>query len=126
MNIRLATCLACAGVIFGASSVPGDQLPSISVDDHLIHFLEYMCFGALLAWWRAHIPSISAGKALLQATFLGSLYGITDELHQYFIPGRFPDPSDWVADTLGTVAGALIIFSLLLIRAWRSDSANAR
>jgi VanZ family protein len=98
----------------------------MSVDDHFMHAVAYLCFGALLAWWRIYVPSISAGKALLQATFLGSLYGITDELHQYFIPGRFPDPSDWVADTLGAAAGALITFSLLLILGWKSRSRKAR
>jgi VanZ family protein len=32
---------------------------------------------------------------------LSSLYGISDELHQSFVPGRTPDVHDWIADTWG-------------------------
>ncbi len=48
-------------------------------------------------------------KALLQAVILGCLYGMTDELHQYFVPGRSTSATDWLADTVGTTAGATIM-----------------
>lgn len=34
-----------------------------------------------------------------------SLYGATDEWHQYFVPGRACELGDWVADTLGGALG---------------------
>ena len=27
---------------------------------------------------------------------LGALYGITDEWHQMYVPGRMPDVADWL------------------------------
>jgi len=39
---------------------------------------------------------------------LATLYGISDEVHQAFVPGRNASPWDVVADGLGGVMGALI------------------
>ena len=47
--------------------------------------------------------------------FLGSLYGLADELHQYFVPNRYADPVDWVADTLGSAIGAIAVLALFLV-----------
>jgi len=35
-----------------------------------------------------------------------SLYGVTDEWHQSFVPGRASSAADWVADTLGAAVAA--------------------
>jgi VanZ family protein len=122
MNLRLALCIAYAGVIFGISSVPGDRLPSISVSDYFIHFLEYFALGSLLMWWRLHNSVASIAGALCQAIFFGSLYGLVDELHQYFVPNRCADPVDWVADTLGSAVGAIAVLALFLVFSKRSAS----
>ena len=122
MNIRLALCIAYAGVIFGISSVPGSRLPSISVNDYFIHFLEYVALGSLLMWWRLHNSALSIAGAMCQAIFLGSLYGLADEFHQYFVPNRHADPVDWVADTLGSAVGAIAVLALFLVFSKRSVS----
>jgi VanZ family protein len=41
------------------------------------------------------------------AVLAGSLYGVTDEWHQSFVPGRTPAADDLVADAVGSLAGAL-------------------
>jgi VanZ family protein len=122
MNLRLALCIAYAGVIFGISSVPGNRLPSISASNYLIHFFEYVALGMLLMWWRLHNPSASIAGALCQAIFLGSLYGLADELHQYFVPYRCADSVDWVADTMGTAIGAIAVLVLFVVFSKQSDS----
>ena len=122
MNLRLALCIAYAGVIFGISSVPGNRLPSISVSDYFIHFLEYVALGSLLMWWRLHNSAVSIAVALCQAIFLGSLYGLADELHQYFVPYRCADSVDWVADTMGTAIGAIAVLVLFVVFSKQSDS----
>jgi VanZ family protein len=48
-------------------------------------------------------------KARLASAVLGSFYGMTDELHQLFVPGRTCDVWDWTADTLGVVLGIVIV-----------------
>jgi len=120
MNLCLALCIAYAGVIFGISSIPGNRLPSISASDYLIHFFEYVALGTLLMWWRLCNPAISIAGALCQAIFLGSLYGLADELHQYFVPYRCADPVDWVADTLGSAVGAFAVSVLFIVFSKRS------
>ncbi|HZG65968.1 MAG TPA: VanZ family protein [Herpetosiphonaceae bacterium] len=45
----------------------------------------------------------------LLALLLTALYGLSDEYHQSFTPGRSPDAGDWLADVLGAVA-ALWLF----------------
>ena len=37
---------------------------------------------------------------------LAAAYGITDEVHQYFVPGRMGIWQDWVADAVGALLGA--------------------
>ena len=40
------------------------------------------------------------------AIIAASIYGASDEYHQYFVPGRVCDWVDWVADTLGATLAA--------------------
>lgn len=95
---------AWAALIFYMSSRPGNTLPGgFSVQ---AHFIEYAILAALLVW------ALAGGRswvvALLLAVVLASLYGITDEFHQRFVPMRVPDVADWLTDTLGAFAGAAI------------------
>lgn len=71
------------------------------------HFTEFCLLGAALAnALRWHLP---LRQSLGVAVLLGSLYGITDEIHQLFVPGRSCDPADWLVDTIATTVGALLI-----------------
>ncbi len=63
--------------------------------------------------------SRSKGEAIAIASILASFYGITDELHQAFVPMRTPDVTDWGLDTLGAFAGALVV-------AWLVDALRQR
>ncbi len=70
------------------------------------HFCEYLVFGVLL--FRAvglTAPGRSRWWAALVAVALASTYGVADELHQAFVPGRLCDPADWLTDTLGAALG---------------------
>ena len=58
---------------------------------------------------------LATGRPLL-AVLLASLYGISDEFHQSFVPGRDADLFDWVADTLGA---ALAVSTALFLIRWR-------
>ena len=42
-------------------------------------------------------------RHLVWAIVIASLFGVSDELHQHFTPGRSMDVLDWVADTTGAV-----------------------
>jgi len=101
-------------VLFYLSHQPTLDTPMLfSGQDKLFHALAYGILGFLLLGSRA--PSTHGFNTLQirSSILIASLYGISDEFHQYFIPGRNADVWDWVADTLG----ALIAVSLL---AWLS------
>jgi VanZ family protein len=97
-----------ASLIFYLSSLE-NPLPELTprVSDKVLHALEYAGLALLLA--AALLASgLRAGRAALVAVLAASLYAATDELHQSFVPGRVCDLGDWVADTLGALAGAAV------------------
>ena len=92
------------------------------------HFCEYLVLGAALTnALRFHLkPEGAAGAALVakpvdalskwapaMACALSSVYGVTDEFHQIFTPGRSCDPADWAVDTVAAALGALICYFML-------------
>jgi VanZ family protein len=95
-----------AGVIFYMSSQPDVALPSV-LDERAIHPIEYTVLGILIVRALAGgLPArITLGTALL-GIVLTTAYGLTDELHQMFVPGRFADWNDVVADAIGGTLGA--------------------
>ena len=99
----IAYCL----IIFIQSSYPSpDQLPNVTHLDKLLHFIAYACLGAL--WLRAfNTLSIRNNPKLVivLSIFLSSLYGISDEIHQHFVPFRHADAVDAVMDIIGSVVG---------------------
>jgi VanZ family protein len=106
-------------VIFIGSSIPGYDVPELPAPDYILHAIEYAVFGGLFFWWRFYDSgNVSRnnsfiGKCLLITVSTGSLYGMIDEIHQAFIPGRSPDIKDWMADILGCLVGAVIALILL-------------
>lgn len=77
----------------------------------LAHFCEYALFGFLIQ--NALGCTLPARRAALLAVVIASAYGVTDELHQLFVPGRACDPVDWLVDTAGATLGALIAWRAL-------------
>jgi VanZ family protein len=103
-----------AGLIFYFSSQPSgspvlERFPLAAGAGHyggygLLALLLYRALAGSLKFWAAG----AAGKALL----LALLYGASDELHQYFVPGRQASPADLLVDGAGAAS------ALLLIRLW--------
>ena len=58
------------------------------------------------AFRRAAGPAV-AGQAAVLAIVTASVYGLTDEVHQAFVPLREASWQDWLADTMGAVIGAI-------------------
>lgn len=94
-----------AGVIFWLSSKPSTGLPGPF--SPAAHFVAYAILGALL--WLALGGMRGSARAAVVAVVLASLYGITDEYHQSFVPNRMPDPVDWIVDTLGALTAVLAL-----------------
>lgn len=69
------------------------------------NLLHIPLFAGLSYLWIKYFQCQSrAGKSLvIKVLLICGLYAISDELHQYFIPGRFASFSDWVLDIIGVV-----------------------
>lgn len=95
-------------VVFCFSSLSRLGMAS-RVPDWISHPIEYGVGGALLCRALAPRPGRPAGLgAAFAATILATAYGITDEYHQSFVPGRTADPADVAKDFVGGGAGALL------------------
>ena len=71
--------------------------------DKFIHFFLYMGFGLVLNLTIRSYRDGFATSALLAVGF-GSVYAITDELHQIFTPFRSASVLDFLADFFGILA----------------------
>lgn len=105
-----------AALIFRLSSVP--VLPSPpGVSDKLAHAVTYgvlagaCLLGATGGQWRRIGP-----RSVRLAIILAVIYGVSDEFHQSFVPGRTPDVLDVLADAVGAVVavGAAWLSAILL------------
>jgi len=95
-------------VIFGLSSLSGSSVPE--GPPALGHFVLYVILGAL---YYFTLPGDKRGwRVVVLAIVLASAYGVSDEFHQSFVPGRTPDVMDWLVDTAGAT------LAVLAARAW--------
>lgn len=96
-----------AGLIFCLSSIPQPQLPRVMpLPDYLLHFLEYLPFGFLLARaFKNTKKDCSVKKAILYGSVAVVIYALSDEFHQWFVPGRNASLLDIASDTFGALVG---------------------
>jgi VanZ family protein len=105
---RWAIVVVYAAVIFGLSAQEDLALPMPTLlSDKVYHAIEYAGFAAILA------VALRAGGSrfiLVRAALLAILYGLADEYHQQFVPGRQADVADVAADAVGAVVACLLLF----------------
>ena len=113
-----------AGVIICATSIPSSFLTLPGQQgylDKVVHFCLYSVFAWLLARHGFGIAGRWTSTAL--AVIVASAFGVVDEWHQQYIPGRSSEYADWQADTLGAAAGSLA-YGLLSRRRVPSSSSQ--
>ena len=112
-----------AGLIFLLSSLPAtrysgaenalDFIPGL---DYIVHGVLYFVLASFIYFTlRAFLPT---RKSLLMAdaVVLTLLYGVSDELHQSFVPGRTSSVLDLVADVAGAVCAVSLWAAVLWVR----------
>lgn len=112
----------CLMIFFLSSqSTPSRHLPGFlfEMSDKLLHALEYGVLGLLLyrAFKHTFRPVGSMGLAILGAF----VFGLSDEIHQWFVPNRQADFWDLFADTLGAAIVILLWTFITRIRQSRQD-----
>lgn len=101
------------GIIFYLSHLPGDviKLPQIFGLDKAAHLIIYSILAAAFLFGIKPFSHSSNRAAFVVTTiFFCILFGISDEFHQSFIPGRSVSVWDLVADALGGLLVAVFWF----------------
>ena len=120
--------LAGMGGLFYASSLPGDRihLPPFPYSDKAVHAAAYALLGMLISlrgplrrWLAPAGDGQLARGSDITGLALGILYGVSDEIHQLFVPMRSFDYADMAADALGVALGFWIFRRMARYRARR-------
>ncbi|HET6231994.1 MAG TPA: VanZ family protein [Longimicrobiaceae bacterium] len=107
-------------MLFIVSSFHHVPSPHIDNFDKVEHGTAYAVLGFLIE--RAWTLSGGRGRGWLIPFVAGSLYGVSDEIHQVFVPGRSADPRDWIADSAGVLLGIFIYTRLAARRTARASA----
>ncbi len=109
-----------AGLIFylSAQAHPEEHMPFVThFSDKVLHAVEYAVLGALCyRALRGSGQDVWRLQAIPAAILLASLYGVSDEVHQAFVPFRDSNWLDWLADTVGAVIGVTVMHRVLSLR----------
>lgn len=107
--IRWAPAVAMMALIFFFSSIPAKEVPDFGIIDLLMkkggHFFGYALLSLAYFWGIGKVGR----NARLLAWALATLYGASDEIHQFFVPGR----GSWIVDVAIDSAGAALAMLLI-------------
>ena len=111
--LSLLLAVVWAGLIFILSSQPGTHVPLLFAgQDKLLHALVFSVLGFLVL---GAMKPAGRGYTWIQFVFaiaLTGVYGVLDEVHQHFVPGRVTDIYDALADFTGAILGAGVLYAL--------------
>jgi len=96
---------------------------SLPISDKVVHLGLYTVLGVALAYVR--FRGVRTIPHLVMIT-IGALYGVSDEWHQSFVPGRSPSAADWGADVAGVVIGYGLLMLLVNRLARRTGRAEPK
>ena len=112
--------------IYGLSSLPGDIDPEdaglygiIAWTPPAVQNLLHLPLFGLLAWlwWHSLRGWIQRSRVLLLSAFLLTAgYGMADEWHQLYVPGRYASLTDMLLNAVGALVSVWLIH-----RSGRSD-----
>jgi len=116
-------CLA----IYIQSDLPASEhIPSFEFSDKALHFLAYAVMGILFyrAYQTLRIKD-NLRMLILLSVVSASLYGISDEIHQYYVPFRDAEILDAIANFLGAICG-VILYHLWAVSRGRGQKTEVR
>ena len=101
--------LYCLLIFIQSANPSPEQIPSIPFVDKVLHFTAYAIMGILFyrAYQTLRIKD-NIQLLMLLSVVSASLYGISDEIHQSFVPFREASVGDVIADTIGAFSGVYL------------------
>jgi VanZ family protein len=111
-----APVIAYMAMLFGFSSLSTLPSPPGDFSFYDVHLAAYA--GLAIVTTRATANGVRdvSWRAVVAAIVISSLYGVSDEYHQRFVPGRSFDVFDMLADTIGSIVGASAVGAWSIIR----------
>lgn len=125
-NLLAGGALGWAAFIFMLSSQPGnrfdeaeDFLDFVPAADFFAHIVIYFVLATLVhAVLRIYLPR-RKHLLMIDTVIFSLLYGVSDEFHQSFVPGRSVSASDLLADVLGAALAVTLWLAVTRIRRYR-------
>ena len=109
INIYLIFSLLYMVLIFFLSSYPTPiRTPSFALFDKIVHMVEFGVL-ALLIYLALRDTNAAKHHLFVLAFMITFLYGVSDEIHQYFVPGRKADIFDVIANGIGAFCFLMVI-----------------
>jgi len=100
-------------IIFSFSSLTTPSTSTIYWQDFIVkktaHMIEYGIF-ALLLYRALRAYEMNKTKAVILSILFAGIYGLTDEFHQSFTPGRESRIRDVAFDTIGASLAMLAVW----------------
>lgn len=111
--IYVAPAIAYLAVLFTLSSLSTPPAPEFGLEwgDKINHAGAYALLGVLLTRASRYLLAATTLRMqLIASVAAGLLYGMFDEVYQTFVPGRFGDVTDWLADALGVGTATALLW----------------
>ena len=121
-----ASKVICRVIFFRYENMTGEQRSFIVNELHyfirkLAHFAIYMILGmftyAALAPYKEELK-----KPALISLIICGVYAVSDEIHQYYIPGREMRVTDMLLDTFGSLIGIIIVSVIIIVFSYIKDN----
>lgn len=93
-------------ILFIQSSFGQIEIPDFNISwfDKILHFVVFGILGILTARGFKHSSNQLLKQNFFRLGILASvIYGMTDEIHQHWVPGRDASSLDLLADILGII-----------------------
>lgn len=101
------------GVIFFLSSLPEEATPGrFIVSDKVAHAAEYFILAFLVLFALQRTTRLRFFTSFWITLAWGALYGLSDEIHQRYVPTRNSDILDIAADVGGVILLLMILWVL--------------
>ena len=108
--------LTLMAAIFSVSSLPDPPNIPGGMPDVAAHGLAYAALGGLMlrAMTHARWSGVSATRVAAAAA-MTMVYGLSDEFHQSFVPGRVADVRDLAADSIGALVSVFLVWACSIV-----------
>jgi VanZ family protein len=109
--------LYCLLIYIQSAHPSPEQVPIFPFSDKILHIIAYGILGIL--FYRAYQTlrlKDNIKVLMLLSMVSASLYGISDEIHQSFVPFREAEVADAIADMVGAICGVCLYRRLVVAR----------